>query len=100
MPLKPLPGYLLIKQLDAQKQTAGGIFIPENNLEAPIEGEVVRVGDPIILENGTEVSSPVKIGDLVIWKRWGGDEIKDGDAEYKIVKFEDLMAVKEADGKN
>lgn len=92
--VKPLPGYLLIEPSSAEIQTASGIYLPETAQEKPAQGKVLAVGDSY-LEAGKEISSPVKIGDTVIFKKWGGDEVRIKGDEYKLVKFDDLMAVLE-----
>jgi chaperonin GroES len=51
------------------------------------------VGDDLLLESGKVLSSPVKVGDIVVYKKWGGDEIKVEGVEYKLVRFDDLMAI-------
>lgn len=89
----PLNGYILLKQTGAETRTSSGLYLAEQSAEKPAEGEVLQLGGPII-ENGREISSPVAIGDTVVFKRWGGDDIKDGSEELKLVKFEDLMAIK------
>ena len=93
--IKPLMGYLLVEPLEAETQTASGIYLPETAQEKPAQGKVVAVGDDIFLPDGKWISSPVKVGEKVVYKKWGGDEIKVSGKEYKLVKFEDLMAILE-----
>jgi len=93
--VRPLMGYLLVEPSSADTRTAAGIILPETAQEKPAQGKVVAVGDDFILPNGSLVKCPVKFGDTVIYKKWGGDEIKIKGKELKIVKFEDLMAVVE-----
>ncbi len=93
--LRPLRGYLIVEPLSAESQTASGIYLPETAQEKPAQGVVVAVGDDLILENGKVLHSPVQVGDQVVYKKWGGDDIKVKGKEFKIVKFEDLMAVLE-----
>lgn len=88
-------GYLLVEPANAETRTASGIVLPESAQEKPAQGKVISVGPDIVLPNGQVMMSPVKIGDVVVYKKWGGDEIKMGGVEYKLVKFEDLMAVME-----
>ncbi|MBI2011436.1 co-chaperone GroES [Candidatus Daviesbacteria bacterium] len=88
-------GYALIEPSAADTQTASGIYLPESAQEKPAQGVVVAVGDDLILENGKVMVAPVKVGDKVVFKKWGGDEIKVGGKEYKLVKFDDLMAILE-----
>jgi chaperonin GroES len=90
--LQPMPGYVLVEPAQAQKQTASGIYLPQNNGEKPQHGKVLAVGDAV-MDHGKEVKSPVKKGDQVIYKKWGGNDVKIGDTEYQFLKFEDVLAV-------
>ncbi|MDO8638007.1 MAG: co-chaperone GroES [Candidatus Daviesbacteria bacterium] len=93
--LKPLAGYVLIKPSDAETKTSSGIILPESAQEKPAMGEVLSVGEDLVLENGKTLKCPVKVGDKVYFKKWGGDEIKLEGKELKLVKFDDLMAILE-----
>jgi chaperonin GroES len=92
--LKPLAGYVLVEPSAADTQTASGIYLPETAQEKPAQGTVMAVGAPSF-EFGREVFPPVNVGDKVIYKKWGGDEIKLSGKEYKLVKFDDLMGILE-----
>jgi chaperonin GroES len=89
--LHPLAGYVLVEPAKAQKQTASGIYLPDNNEEKPQHGTVLAVGEDTVVD-GQKVSSPVKKGDHVIYKRWGGNDFKVNDVEYQFLKFEDVLA--------
>lgn len=91
--LKPLMGYVLVEPSEGETQTASGIILPESSQEKPAQGRVLAVGEDLVLENGKVMSAPVKVGDMVVYKKWGGDEIKVKGVELKIVKFDDLMAI-------
>lgn len=93
--LKPLAGYVLIKPQEAETKTSSGIILPESAQEKPAMGTVLAVGDEMVLENGKTIKSPVKVGDVVYFKKWGGDDIKIDGKELKLVKFDDLMAILE-----
>ncbi len=93
--LKPLMGYVLVKPSDAETKTASGLYLPESVQEKPAQGTVIAIGEDVVLESGRVMSAPVKVGDKVLYKKWGGDEIKLGGIEYKLVKFDDLMAILE-----
>lgn len=93
--VKPLTGYVLVLPSEAESRTASGLYLPDSAQEKPAQGTVVAISDALILESGREISAPVKVGDKVIYKKWGGDEIKLSGVEYKLVKFDDLMAVLE-----
>lgn len=91
--IQPLSGYVLIEPAEAETKTSSGIILPENAREKPALGKVLSVGEEIVLENGKVIKCPVEIGEVVYFKKWGGDEIKIDSKELKIVKFDDLMAV-------
>lgn len=89
--IHPLAGYVLVEPAQAQKQTASGIYLPEKSDEKPQHGTVVACGDATVVD-GTKLSCPVKKGDQVIYKKWGGNDIKIDDVEYQLLKFEDILA--------
>ena len=99
--IKPLPGYVLIEPLDEEGMTAGGLALPEKAKEKPAKGKIVAVGRvPLnstleILEQMFLVQDNIHIDDLVVFHRWAGQDVKDGQKEYKLVKFSDLMGVYE-----
>ena len=93
MKIKPLLDNILIQPL-AEKKTPSGILIPETAKEKPQEGKVVAVG-PGKVEDGELIKPEVKKGDKVIYKKWGGNEVKSEGKEYLIVKAEDILAVLE-----
>lgn len=90
--VKPLAGYALIKPLEAEMKTASGILLPDTAQEKPAQGKVVAVGATKKHPNHEE-KAEFSVGDTVIYKKWGGDEIKLDGQDYKIVKFDDVMAV-------
>lgn len=89
--LQPLPGYILVEPAEMAKQTASGIYLPDSHEEKPQYGKVLAVGGPATIEGAT-VKSPVKKGEQVIYKKWGGNEFKVGEVEYQFLKFEDVLA--------
>lgn len=91
--LKPTPGYVVIKSLDAQTKTTSGIYLPDSAGEKPQKGSVIAVGADEITEHGAKKSSPVKVNDVVVYKKWGGNEVKIDGVEYLFVKFDDILAV-------
>jgi chaperonin GroES len=91
--VKPTAGHLLIEPLEAEEKTASGIYLPESASEKPQKGRVLAVGPDEITEKGTKVKSPVKMGDIVIYKKWGGSEVKIDNKEYLFAKFDDILAV-------
>jgi chaperonin GroES len=93
MAIRPLGDKILLKRLDAQEKTAGGIFLPESAKEKPQQAKVVAVGDGRLLDSGERADFQVKKGDIVVISKWGGTEIKvDGD-ELLILPEEDILAV-------
>lgn len=86
--LKPTAGYLLIEPLEAETKTVSGIYLPDSAGEKPQKGKVLVVGADEIKK-----TSPCKKGDIVIYKKWGGNEVKIGGREYLFSKFEDILAV-------
>jgi chaperonin GroES len=90
--LKPTAGYLLIEPLEKEVKTASGIYLPDTAGEKPQKGKVIAVGGSIY-DDGHEIKSPAKLGEIVIYKKWGGNEVKVGNIEYMFVKFEDILAV-------
>lgn len=97
--LKPTAGYLLIEPLEKEVKTQSGIYLPENAGEKPQKGKVVATGSATCSDcksgNCCMVDSPAKIGDIVLYKKWGGNEVKIEGKEYLFVKFEDVLAVEE-----
>ena len=93
--IKPLMGYVLVEPSEADTKTASGIILPESAQEKPAQGTVIAVGEDMVFENGKVLKASVKVGDKVVYKKWGGDEIKVDGKELKLVKFDDLMAILE-----
>ncbi|AFV10648.1 10 kDa chaperonin [Thermacetogenium phaeum DSM 12270] len=93
--LKPLGDHVLVKPLSKEEKTEGGIYLPDTAKEKPQEGEVIAVGPGRLLENGTRVQPEVKVGDKVIYAKYGGTEIKLGDVEYLIMRESDILAIKD-----
>lgn len=91
--LEPTAGYLLIEPAEATKKTESGIYLPETSEEKPQKGTVLAVGDDELTDSGKLRKSPAKKGDVVIYKKWGGNEVKIDGKEYLFVKFEDILAI-------
>lgn len=88
-----MPGYVLVEPAKAAKKTDSGIFLPDSHEEKAQHGTVLSVGSDTKDEKGNVVTSPVKKGQIVIYKKWGGNEFKLGETEYQFFKFEDVIAV-------
>lgn len=92
--LKPTPGYFLIVPLEAETKTASGIYLPDTVSEKPQKGKILAVGSAAFVD-GQKIEPPAKIGETVIYKKWGGNEVKINGKEYLFVKFEDVLAIDE-----
>ena len=90
--LKPLAGYVLVEPAKADKKTASGIYLPESNEEKPQYGTVLACGEPTF-NDGVEIVCPVKKGDQVVYKKWGGNDFEVNETEYQFLKFEDVLAI-------
>ena len=95
MNLRPLHDRVIIKRLEAETKTAGGIVIPDSATEKPIKGEVIAVGNGKILENGETRALDLKKGDKVLFGKYAGTEVKVDGEEYLVMREEDVMAVVE-----
>ena len=92
--IQPVAGYVLVEPQKKEKTTASGIVLPESHEDKPQQGKVLAVGDTFITDYGTKKESPVKVGDVIIYREWGGKEYKqDNEPELLILKFDDIMAV-------
>ncbi len=96
MKIKPLNDHIIIKPLEEKETTKGGIILPETvDKEKPERGEVLAVGPGKLLENGSRAALSVKIGDRVMFKKYGPDEIRVDDQELLVIKEEDIIAILE-----
>ena len=90
--LTPMPGYVFVEPAEKQTQSAGGIYLPDSAGDKPQAGTVLAVGSAIY-KDGKEIASPVKVGDKVVYKKWGGNDVKITGVEYQFLQFEDILAV-------
>ncbi len=93
--IKPLFDNVLIKPLEAEAKTASGIILPDSAKEKPQMGLVVAVGEGWHNNEGKTFPLSVKVGQKVMYKKWGGDEVKEGGEEYMMVKQSDILAILE-----
>lgn len=93
MKLKPLDDRIVLKPLEEEEKTAGGIVLPDTAKEKPQRGEVIAVGEGKLLDNGKRVKPLVKQGDRVIYGKFAGTEIKVEDVDYIIMKETELLAL-------
>ena len=91
--IKPLEDNILIEPLEKETMTAGGIVIPDTAKEKPQQGKILALGPGKKDEDGKIISLDLRIGQTVLYKKWGGNEIKVSGKEYLIVKSEDILAV-------
>ena len=92
--LKPLGDRVLVEPLEAEEKSAGGIYLPEAAQEAPREGKVLAVGPGRILDDGSRAPMSVAVGDVVVYTRYGGNEVRVGDKDYLLIDEGSLLAVK------
>ena len=92
--LHPLADRLVVRPIEKDEKTRGGIILPDTAKEKPQEGEVVAVGPGRMTEDGKRIPMEVKIGDRVIYAKYGGSEIKIDDIEMIILRESDILAIK------
>ncbi|ARJ66691.1 co-chaperone GroES [Magnetospirillum sp. ME-1] len=93
MKFRPLHDRVLVKRLDAEEKTAGGIIIPDTAKEKPMQGEVVAVGSGTRGDDGKLVALDVKAGDRVLFGKWSGTEVKVDGEELLIMKESDILGI-------
>jgi chaperonin GroES len=91
--IRPLSDYLLIEPLEKETTLPSGIVIPDSVKEKPQEGKVIAVGSGKRDEDGKRIPMDVKVGDIVMFKKWGGTDIKFNGKEMLLIKEEDILAV-------
>lgn len=97
MNLKPLGDRLIVEPISADEVTKAGIILPDTvDREKPERGRVISVGPGKILENGSRLAMEVKVGDIVVFKKYSPDEVKVDDKEYLVLSESDIMAIVEA----
>jgi chaperonin GroES len=93
MKVRPLHDRIIVKRLEEEEKTKGGIIIPDTAKEKPIEGKVIAVGDGKIKEDGTKIPLDVKKGDRVLFAKYGGTEITIDGEEHLMMREDDILAV-------
>ena len=93
MKFRPLHDRVLIKVLDSEEKTAGGIIIPDTAKEKPQKGKVVAAGEGRVNDDGKTIALSVKTGDEVIYSKYAGTEYSEGGKEYLIVRESDILAI-------
>lgn len=93
MKIRPLHDRVIVKRMEEERKTPGGIVIPDSATEKPIRGKVMAVGNGKILENGQVRPLDVKVGDTVLFGKYSGTEVKVDGEELLVMREEDIMAV-------
>ncbi|MCF8479893.1 MAG: co-chaperone GroES [Rhodospirillum sp.] len=93
MNFRPLHDRVLVKRLESEEKTAGGIIIPDTAKEKPMEGEVVATGSGARGDDGKIVPMDVKAGDRILFGKWSGTEVKIDGVDYLIMKESDIMGI-------
>jgi chaperonin GroES len=96
MKIRPLNDRILVKRLEGEEKTAGGIIIPDSAKEKPAEGEVVAVGPGKLNEGGERVAMDVAVGDRVLFSKYGGTEVKLDGEDFLIMREDDILGVIQA----
>jgi len=99
MKIKPLHDRVLVRRVEEDKKSSGGIIIPDSAKEKPTKGEIVAVGNGARDENGKVIPLDVKVGDIVLFAKWGGTEIKVDSEELLIMKESDILGIIEGASK-
>lgn len=92
MKIRPLDDRVLVKPLEAEEKTQGGIVLPDTAKEKPQKGKITAVGPGKLLENGERMPLSVKVGDLILFGKYSGSDIKVEGDEFKIMKESDILA--------
>lgn len=93
---KPTAGYILVEPVAVEKKTATGIYLPDSHDEKPQQAKVLAVGPDEITDSGAKRPAPCKAGDTIIYKKWGGNEVKLGITdkdEILFIEFKDVLAI-------
>lgn len=91
--IQPLFNNVLIKPIEAEEKTASGIILPDTAKEKPQIGEVMAVGPGDVTPKGDKIPMVIKVGQKVMYKKWGGNEVKVGAEEWTIVEQKDILAI-------
>ncbi|MER3416454.1 MAG: co-chaperone GroES [Gemmataceae bacterium] len=95
MKIVPLGDKLIVKRIEAEEKTAGGIVLPDTAREKPRQGRVLSLGDGKLLDNGKRVPFQVREGDRVLFSSWAGTEVRIDGEEYLIMSEDDILAIVE-----
>jgi chaperonin GroES len=93
MKIRPLQDRVIVKRLEEEQKTKGGIIIPDSAKEKPIEGKIIAVGKGKVADDGKLIKLDVKEGDKVLFSKYGGTEVKIDGQEYLIMREDDILGV-------
>ena len=93
MKIRPLQDRIIVKRMESEEMTKGGIIIPDSAKEKPMEGEVIAVGNGKILDNGQKTTPDVKAGDKVLFSKYAGTEVKIDGEEHLIMREDDILGI-------
>ena len=93
MKVRPLQDRVLVKRVESETRSAGGIIIPDTAKEKPMSAKVIAIGTGKLNDDGSRAPFDVKVGDIVLTSKYGGTEIKFNDKEYKILSSSDILAI-------
>ena len=96
MNLRPLHDRVIVKRMEEERMSAGGIVIPDSATEKPVRGEVLAIGNGKILDNGEKRALDINVGDTILFGKYSGTEVKVDGEELLVMREEDIMAVIEA----
>jgi chaperonin GroES len=95
MNIRPLQDRVVIRRMEEERTSAGGIVLPDSATEKPVQGEVVAVGNGKVLDSGESRPLDVKVGDRVLFGKYSGTEVKIGDQDLLVMREDDIMGVVE-----
>ena len=95
MKLRPLHDRVIVKRMEEERMSSGGIVIPDSATEKPVRGKVLAVGNGKILDNGEKRAIDIKVGDAILFGKYSGTEVKVDGEELLVMREEDIMAVVE-----
>jgi len=93
MKIKPLADRVVVKPLEAQEKTKGGLYVPDTAKERPQEGEIVAVGPGRVSDDGKKIPMEVKVGDKILYGKYSGTEVNHDGTEYLIMRESDIFAI-------
>jgi chaperonin GroES len=93
MKIRPLQDRIIVKRVEEEEKTKGGIIIPDSAKEKPMEGEVIAVGSGKVLDNGTKSTPEVKVGDRILFSKYAGTEVKIEGEEHLIMREDDILGI-------